>query len=41
MKLKLPSLKRFTDSNRTEVTGEEEGDSEGVEEEVFVCLVYK
>lgn len=40
VKLKLPSLKRSTDSSRTEVTGEEEEDSEAVEEEVFnlFCL---
>lgn len=42
VKSKLPSLRRSTDSNRTEVTGEEEEDSGAVEEEeVFICWVYK
>lgn len=40
VKLKSPSLKRSTDSSRTEVTGEQGEDSEAVDEEVF-CLVYK
>lgn len=40
MKLKLPSLKKSTDSSRTEVTGalEEEVASGVVEEEVFDSL---